>query len=164
MPIKSKVSIEETVDFLNELLKTDPVTVNSLLSMRTSCSEKMADHPTVQVGTIGKSTYYIVGLIGIINGLFGVDDDDMGRITADYKDGQITRFRLANVLMGAEEKRLKIMALQHPFSYTEIKDAYIYCDKNYETVERAIKQAQKFGLPLAILGLMTKLNLVTEED
>lgn len=164
MPIKSKVSIDETVDFLNELLKTDPLAIHSLFSMRTSCNEELADHPTVQVGTIGTSTYHIVGLIGIINGLFGVDDDGVGHIIADYTDGQIARFRLSNILMEVEEKRLKIMALQHPFTYTEIRDAYLYCDKNYETVEKIMRLSQKFNLPLAVMGLMEKLNLVHKEE
>jgi hypothetical protein len=164
MPIKSSITIEEAVDFLNELRVTDAAAIQSLFSMRTSCNEKMADHPTVQVGTIGTSTYYIVGLIGIINGLFGVDDDGIGRITVDYTDGQIDRFRLTDALMDVEIKKLRIMALHNPFSYNEIKDAYLYCDKNYDEVERAMRQSIRFNLPLPIMGLMTKLNLTHKEE
>lgn len=164
MPIKSKVSIDETVDFLNELLKTDPLATHSLFSMRTSCNERLADHPTVQVGTIGTSTYHIVGLIGIINGLFGVDDDGVGHIIADYTDGQIARFRLSNVLTIVEIEKLRLMAQHNPFPYTEIRDAYLYCDKNYETVEKIMRLSQKFNLPLPIMRFMEKLNLVKEEE
>lgn len=66
--------------------------------------------------------------------------------------------------MEIEEIKLKAMATHSPFSYSEIKDAYLYCNKNYETIEKIISLAQKFGLPLAILGLMTKLNLIKKEE
>lgn len=91
--VKDSVTIIETVDFLNELVKLDPVAMNALFSMRIGCTKAMADHPTVQVGVLGKG-YFTVGLIGILNGLFGADEHQWGHISADIDDGAVTGFRL----------------------------------------------------------------------
>lgn len=91
--VKDKVTIQETVDFLNELLKTDPVAIASLFSVRMACNKALADHETVQVGALSVS-YFQVGMIGILNGLFGIDEHRWGHIAGDYEDGKLLRFRL----------------------------------------------------------------------
>lgn len=91
--VEEKITIQETVDFLNELLKIDPATITALFSLRVACNKKLANHETVQVGVISKQ-YYQVGMIGVLNGLFGIDDNGWGHIAADYDDGRIIRFRL----------------------------------------------------------------------
>ena len=91
--VKDHVSIYATVDFLNKLLKIDKNAVSSLFSMRITCNEKLADHKTVQVRELGKDTFQ-VGMIGILNGLFGIDEFGWGHIVADYKNGLITGFRV----------------------------------------------------------------------
>lgn len=90
--IKESVTLQETVDFLNELLVTDPTAISSLFSVRLACNKKLADHETVQVGALSKS-FFQVGMIGILNGLFGIDKYGWGHISADYEDGKIIRFR-----------------------------------------------------------------------
>lgn len=90
--VKEKVTIQETVDFLNELLKIDQVAVTALFSLRTACNKKLANHETVQVGVI--NNYYQVGMIGVLNGLFGIDDNGWGHIAADYDNGKIIEFRV----------------------------------------------------------------------
>lgn len=91
--VKNEITIQETVDFLNEILKVDPVAITALFSLRTACNKDLADHGTVQVGALSKS-YFQVGMIGVLNGLFGVDDYGWGRISADYDNGTIKGFRL----------------------------------------------------------------------
>lgn len=91
--VKEKISIEETVNFLNELLKIDPIAITALFSMRIGCNGALADHETVQV-LVSSGTYFQVGMVGILNGLFGIDEHGWGHITIDYDDGKITGFRV----------------------------------------------------------------------
>lgn len=86
---------EGMIKFLNELLSIDPVTINALFSSRVSCNRKLSEHPTVQVGLAGKDHFY-VGMIGIVNGLFGCDDKGIGFICAEYRDGMILNFRMTD--------------------------------------------------------------------
>jgi len=93
-------TIDHAIKVLNEILMLDKKAIESLISNRVECNEALADHPTVQVGAImnktsscGKSEYmgseitgYNVGLLGIINGLFGVDENKCGYIAARYND------------------------------------------------------------------------------
>ena len=46
------------------------------------------NHPTVQVGTLG-GTLPVVRPMGLINGIFGCDGNNVGWICADYDDGRI---------------------------------------------------------------------------
>lgn len=91
--VKEKITLKETVDFLNELLKIDPIAITALFSMRIACNETLADHETVQVSMLGKD-YCQVGVIGILNGLFGIDEYGWGHISIDYDDGKVTGFRV----------------------------------------------------------------------
>jgi len=93
--IKTSVSLQETVDFLNSLLEKDPVAITALFSMRTACNKEMADHETVQVGALSKD-YFQVGMIGVLNGLFGIDSNGWGHICAHYDNGSITHFEALN--------------------------------------------------------------------
>ena len=91
--VKSRVSIQKTVDFLNELLEIDPFAISALFSSRVSCNKELADHPTVQVGSLGKDSFQ-VGMIGVLNGLFGIDKHGWGHISGYYEDGKLVEFRL----------------------------------------------------------------------
>lgn len=91
--VKEKISLKETVNFLNELLKIDSIAITALFSMRISCNEALADHETVQVLVSG-GTYFQVGIVGILNGLFGIDENGWGHISVDYDDGKITGFHV----------------------------------------------------------------------
>jgi len=91
--IKNSVSIEGTVSFLNELLEYDSYVISALFSTRIMCNRYLADHKTVQVRQLGEDAFQ-VGMIGILNGLFGIDENGWGHIAADYDNGKIIRFRL----------------------------------------------------------------------
>lgn len=96
------------VDYLNELLELDSEMMHEFCFNRFKCNEKIAEHPTVQVTAYGKqSDKYMVGLIGFLNGLIGVDVNSIGCIEAQvekdssYKSGyKILYFQL-------NEERLK---------------------------------------------------------
>lgn len=92
------VTVDQAIDMLNDLLKLDREAITQLLDRRVLCSESMADHETVQVlerqHKNGKASTYTVGLLGILNGLFGVMEDGWGHISAWYEDdGTVIAFK-----------------------------------------------------------------------
>jgi len=91
--VKESITIQETVDFLNELLKVDNQAINTLFSVRMACNKDLADHNTVQVGVFPPD-YFQVGMIGILNGLFGKDEFGWGHICANYDNGNIVGFSM----------------------------------------------------------------------
>lgn len=70
--IKNNVTVDEALVLLNGLLELDESAVLTLLANRVSCNKALADHPTVQ--TRSEKGGYNMGILGIINGLFGIDD------------------------------------------------------------------------------------------
>jgi hypothetical protein len=84
----------EVVRILNEALATDVQAISALVAARVPCNEALADHPTIQVGTHDGVTK--VGILGIINGFFGIGEDGYGAIEANLnqESGLIVEFRL----------------------------------------------------------------------
>lgn len=78
------ITICDAINALNDMVKTDRATIKNLLSIRIECNEALADHPTVQV--MADNHKYRVGLLGIINGIFGANDEGIGFIAAEYDD------------------------------------------------------------------------------
>ena len=73
MPIKQAVTLDQALDLLNQATALDPKAMWDLVGSRVPCNGAMADHPTVQCGQ-GEGGPYTVGLLGILNGLFGTSD------------------------------------------------------------------------------------------
>lgn len=92
MALKKLVTAEDVFELLNELLEIDRDFIQELVSARINCNKAMADHPTVQVLDTGSGGYK-TGIIGILNGLFGIREDGFGAICV-YLDenGNIERF------------------------------------------------------------------------
>jgi hypothetical protein len=92
--IKETVSITDACALLNELLKLDPDCVYALVMNRIPCNEALLNHPTVMVQQYKSSS--AVGLLGILNGLFGVREDGFGAICVEMDDEnkQIICFKL----------------------------------------------------------------------
>lgn len=104
MPIRESVSIDDVIDFLNEINEIDPDAIHKLVERRVQCNERLADHSTVQVRVIPTDeeypeptdeeypepaeerpdVTYQVGLLGILNGIFGINDNGWGPITANF--------------------------------------------------------------------------------
>ncbi|MCP4348122.1 MAG: hypothetical protein GY795_21680, partial [Desulfobacterales bacterium] len=86
--IKERVTIEETIDLLNELIETDAPAIAALIANRVPCNQQLADHPTVQCGA--QHGGFHVGMLGILNGLFGAHEGDYrtgwGPITFVFDD------------------------------------------------------------------------------
>lgn len=90
MAYKETVSIDDVLVLLNDLLAKDPSAVVSLVEKRTVCNDQIAEHPTVQVLT--KDGVHYVGLLGILNGLFGVNEHSYG-VLAIEMDDQTLKFQ-----------------------------------------------------------------------
>lgn len=79
------VTPEQAIEVLNRALTTDPPAIRKLFEFRTGCSEALANDPTIQVRSRkmmmggGRSeefevNMYSLGALGLINGIFGVQN------------------------------------------------------------------------------------------
>lgn len=78
--IKKSITPKHAIDLLNSLLNADPDAANELFHHRVNCNDDLSDHPTIQVSAETKT----VSILGVLNGLFGVDKDGGGIISAWY--------------------------------------------------------------------------------
>jgi len=82
--------------FLNTLLDADQSFVERLISHRLPCNEAIANHPSVQVGNKGAG--YEAGILGVLNGFFGVFDNGprrgWGALMAVYEGERLVRFAI----------------------------------------------------------------------
>ena len=84
MAVKESVTVDEVVEILNSVLAADRVVAEMLVEARVPCNA-LIDHPTIQVLLEdGAPTKARVGLLGILNGVFGVDGEGHGPIHAVY--------------------------------------------------------------------------------
>jgi hypothetical protein len=84
MPYKESVTIDDVLALLNELLEKDRSAIVSLIEHRVFCNKDTANHPTVQV--IKKDGVEYVGMLGILNGLFGVNEHQYGVLGIEMDD------------------------------------------------------------------------------
>lgn len=80
--LKESVTIDDVIELLNDAFGKDPNAMNDLVKTRVTCNDALADHPTIQVGQFGDE--YKVGLIGILNGIFGMAEDGFGAIAGSF--------------------------------------------------------------------------------
>ncbi len=82
--IRELIGIEDALDVLNRMLDTDIAATGELVAARVPCSIGLALDATIQVGihTLEEAT---VGMLGVINGFFGVDEGGNGAIVAEYE-------------------------------------------------------------------------------
>jgi len=82
--LKKTITRDEVINFFNELINIDKSAIAALIANRVPCNERLANHPTVQVGKQNEG--YDVGMLGILNGLFGCDNDGFGGILFCFDD------------------------------------------------------------------------------
>ena len=94
MPVPDLWPIRKAIQVLNEALQADPEGINVLIQQYVVVNETLADHPSIQVeAVVGATSWFKLRPLGLINGLFGADEDGYGFIAAQTgDDGQITRF------------------------------------------------------------------------
>lgn len=78
------------VSFLQEVADADPAAFRALIEHRVPCNDRLADHPTVQVGPAREGKGIEVGMLGVLNGFCGTVDggrfDGWGGIAAELKE------------------------------------------------------------------------------
>jgi hypothetical protein len=79
------VKPQDAIALLNEASKLDRVSIRKLVGYRVFCNFDLADHPTISVDTT-ESGDPLIGMLGIINGLFGVDDEACGPVIASIPE------------------------------------------------------------------------------
>ena len=86
------VDVNIAIDYLNSLLLLDRDAVTALVMHRVPCNEKIINNPEIQ--TLTEDGVSSVGLLGILNGLFGLDEDNRPFIVAEvnYDDNKIEKF------------------------------------------------------------------------
>lgn len=99
--IKENISLDEVIEFLNELVRTDPDAMHMLVEHRQSCNKDMAEHRTVQVHDYHGVPK--VGLLGILNGMFGINERGWGPITAVYDKFSLSYFERTQDLRAIDE-------------------------------------------------------------
>jgi len=103
--LKETVTVDEVIEFLNEVLAIDGDAICNLVETRVACNAALANHPTVQVSP--QDGNYTVGLLGILNGIFGTDEDGRGPIVATFNSTAVKyilhdfRRRGAEVIKGS---------------------------------------------------------------
>lgn len=90
--MKESITPDDVCDLLNELLSVDYDSIYELVTRHVECNQALVDHETVQVrGYAGPPS---VGMMGIINGMFGVNQNGHGPICYEIENGKILKFRL----------------------------------------------------------------------
>ena len=92
--LKQSITPSDVCELLNELLKLDYDCASGLVSCRQQCNKSVADHPSIQVQQDKDDKFPTVGVVGVLNGMFGIRDDGMGAICFEIDDGKILGFKL----------------------------------------------------------------------
>jgi len=92
--LKESITPQDACDLLNEMLALDYECVYGLIAHRQRCNEAVAYHPTIQVQQYALDEYPKVGIVGILNGMFGIREDGMGAICYEEDQGKILRFKI----------------------------------------------------------------------
>lgn len=91
-------AMESQVDFaigvLNELLRTDEQAITALVEHRVTANAALADHPTAQVMVRdhGPRIGPCIGMLGVINAIFGADENGYGYIGVEHDGRRVLRF------------------------------------------------------------------------
>ena len=88
-------AVDLALQVLNEALDADPEAINLLFAHEVPINDDLVPHWSIQVGESLQSpdSGYVLRVMGLINGLFGVASDDYGYIGMDVADdGRINRF------------------------------------------------------------------------
>ena len=78
--MKESVSPQDVCDLLNDMVQKDKDCVITLINSRGVCNELIAGHPFIQVLQDDENGPYKIGLLGVLNGLFGIDSEGYGAI------------------------------------------------------------------------------------
>lgn len=87
------------IDLMNDLHQRDPSAIDTLMRFRVMANDALGDHPTVQVAA--ESNGCSLSILGILNGLCGVDARGYGPVTMCVNGNDahwtVRRFELTEV-------------------------------------------------------------------
>lgn len=113
IPKRNEVTVDQVVELLNGALLLDRTAITSLVQTRVACTKRLADHQTIQVGLApgfdadDKNLEYEVGVLGLLNGLFGIDERQWGAIAAEMdKAGHVMQFVVREPWSGVFRERI----------------------------------------------------------
>lgn len=84
--IKENLSLDSAIEYLNRLVAADAEAVRKLIDNRVECNDVLAEDPTCQVSGFDGTNK--VGLLGVLNGAFGIHEDGWGAICAIVSDDE----------------------------------------------------------------------------
>jgi hypothetical protein len=80
-------AIRNAVDVLNRIHSKDRTVLPALIFFRTPCNDELVDDETVQCSLVeGTTDKFEVGFLGVLNGIFGIDEKGWGYIYAHFDD------------------------------------------------------------------------------
>ena len=91
---KKNIIPEDIVELLNEMLKLDYEGTKKFVEAKIEVNEKIANHETIQVNGYTTPREYLLGIIGFLNGLFGVNENHFGCICCEIKGNKIIEFKV----------------------------------------------------------------------
>ena len=86
MTLKRTILPEDVAGLLNEMLDIDPVSTKALIKHRVVCNHKMKKHYDLQIN-VDDPNFPKIGLLGVLNGLFGKSPKGNGFIVAKISEG-----------------------------------------------------------------------------
>lgn len=102
---RTEITVQELVDFLNEVLVSDRQAVTDLLAEAVIANRALAAHPTVECEKRGSRPF--VSFLGLLNGVFGHDDTG-GAVEVVLEPGKryatIEKFKVREAWNGSLEK------------------------------------------------------------
>jgi hypothetical protein len=88
--MKQSITVDEVIAYLNELNILDPQAIYNLFNHREACYDNFDLYPSIL--TLYKGGQSHLGILGIMNGMFGLNAEGKGQITALIGDCEITSF------------------------------------------------------------------------
>ena len=98
----------EVVDFLNSILEIDEQAIRNMWNAKVPCSKELAEHPTVIVGNGEDPETYCLTFLGLINGVFGFNKEDIGSIGLEMEVDEFDHWKakkLHRFLVVSEQER-----------------------------------------------------------
>jgi hypothetical protein len=97
MPVDLELA-ERIVKLLNEMMELDTAAVAELMAKRVVVNDRLADHPTVQVGPMEPDGPNVMGILGVLNGLVGTNSRGWGCVAGVYEDASLLNLLRFKVL------------------------------------------------------------------
>lgn len=104
---RDEISAQYVVDFLNELVRLDKYALTDMMSERIVVNRELRNHPTIRTSWTGVLLPQEdrlppeVGLLAIINGMFGLEGETQAiEVIMDKHTDVITEFRLTEPWKG----------------------------------------------------------------